>query len=127
MALKLTKLELQIMEALWHRSPLSIREIQEAFPKDQMPAYTTVQTTVYRLEGKKALRRVRKIGNAHIFEPVLARNAALRRLVDDFFGLFGGRTQPLMTHLIESGRLTAEDLKEAQKVFQKLSKKEKTQ
>jgi BlaI family transcriptional regulator, penicillinase repressor len=127
MALKLTKLELQIMEALWHRSPLSIREIQEAFPKNETPAYTTVQTTVYRLEGKKALRRVRKIGNAHIFEAVLPRNAALRRLVDDFLGLFGGRTQPVMAQLIESGKLTLDDVREAEKALRALAKTEKSQ
>jgi predicted transcriptional regulator len=125
MALKLTKLELQIMEALWHRSPLSIREIQEAFPKNEPPAYTTVQTTVYRLEEKKALRRVRKIGNAHIFEPVLSRSAALRRLVDDFFALFGGRTQPLMAHLIELGKLTLDDVHEAERALRALEKKGK--
>ncbi len=125
MALKLTKLELQIMEALWRRSPLSIREIQEAFPKNETPAYTTVQTTVYRLEGKKALRRVRKIGNAHIFEAVLSRNAALRRLVDDFLGLFGGRTQPVMAQLIESGRLTLDDVQEAEKTLRALARKGK--
>jgi BlaI family transcriptional regulator, penicillinase repressor len=114
MALKLTRLELQIMEALWTRSPLSIREIQEAFPKDDTPAYTTVQTTVYRLEGKKALRRVRKISNAHIFEPVVARNTAL--LVDDFLGLFGGRTQPVMAQLIESGKLTLDECSRRRRV-----------
>jgi len=127
MALKLTKLELQIMEALWRRSPLSIREIQEAFPKKHIPAYTTVQTTVYRLEGKKALRRVRKIGNAHIFEPVLSRNAALRRLVDDFLGLFGGRTQPVMAQLIESGKLTLDDVQEAEKTLRALARKGKSE
>ncbi len=127
MAQKLTKLELQIMEALWRRSPLSIREIQEAFPKKEIPAYTTVQTTVYRLEGKKALRRVRKIGNAHIFEPVLSRKAALRRLVDDFLGLFGGRTQPVMAQLIESGKLTLDDVQEAEKTLRALARKGKSQ
>jgi BlaI family penicillinase repressor len=127
MALKLTKLELQIMEALWRKSPLSIREIQEAFPKNDMPAYTTVQTTVYRLEGKKALRRVRKIGNAHIFEAVLSRNAALRKLVDDFLGLFGGRTQPVMAQLIESGKLTLDDVQQAEKTLRALAKRGKSQ
>ena len=127
MALKLTKLELQIMQALWRRSPLSIREIQEAFPKKQTPAYTTVQTTVYRLEAKRALRRVRKIGNAHIFEAVLSRNAALRRLVDDFLGLFGGRTQPVMAQLIESGKLTLDDVQEAERTLRALAGKGKPQ
>src|ERR1700722_10168959 len=120
MALKLTKLELRIMQALWRRSPLAIRGTQEGFSKEQAPAYTTVQTTVYRLEGKKALRRVRKIGNAHIFEAVLSRNVALRRLVDDFLGLFGGRTQPVMAQLIESGKLTLDDVWEAENTLREL-------
>src|SRR6202035_1056568 len=101
---KLSKLELQIMDAFWNRGPSSIREIQEAFPERDRPAYTTIQTTVYRLEGKKAARRVKKISNAHIFEAVVSRNAAQRRLIDDLLGLFGGRTQPVMAHLIESGK-----------------------
>jgi predicted transcriptional regulator len=119
---KLTKLELQIMETLWRSGALSIREIQEGFPEDERPAYTTVQTTVYRLEGKKALRRVRKIGNAHIFEAVVGRDAALHRLVHDFLGLFGGRSQPVMAHIIESGKLTPEDVKEAEKALRRLRK-----
>ncbi len=122
---KLTKLELQIMEALWSRGALSIREIQEAFPEPDRPAYTTVQTTVYRLETKKALERVKKISNAHIFEAVVSRRAAQNRLIDDLLALFGGRTQPVMAHLIESGKLTLEDVQEAQKLLKKLSKKEK--
>jgi predicted transcriptional regulator len=119
---KLTKLEMQIMEALWDRGSLSIREIQEAFPERDRPAYTTIQTTVYRMEHKKALRRVRKISNAHIFEAVVSRHAAQRRLIDDLLGLFGGRTQPVMAHLIESGRLTLEDVREAEKALRKLRK-----
>jgi BlaI family transcriptional regulator, penicillinase repressor len=115
------------MEALWRRSPLAIREIQETFPKRETPAYTTVQTTVYRLEAKRALRRVRKIGNAHIFEPVLPRNLALRTLVDDFLRLFGGRTQPVMAQLIESGKLTLADVQEAEKTLRALSKEGKSQ
>ena len=124
---KLSKLELLIMEVLWSRGPCCVRDILEAFPAKKRPAYTTIQTTVYRLEAKKALHRARKVGNVHVFEALIARNAAQRRIVDEFLGLFGGRTQPVMTHLIESGRLTPEDLKEAQKVFQKLSRKEKAQ
>jgi BlaI family penicillinase repressor len=123
---KLTKLELQIMEALWSRGALSIREIQEAFPESGRPAYTTVQTTVYRLETKKALARVKKISNAHIFEAVVSRRAAQNRLIDDLLALFGGRTQPVMAHLIESGKLTLEDVEEAQKLLKKLSKKERS-
>jgi len=121
---KLTKLELQIMEALWTRGSASIREIQEAFPEKNRPAYTTVQTTVYRLESKKAVRRARKMGNFHIFEPVISRNTAQRRLIDDLLALFGGRTQPVMAHLIESGRLTLEDVKEAERTLRKLEKEQ---
>jgi BlaI family penicillinase repressor len=120
---KLTKLELQIMEALWTHGACSIREIQQAFPEANRPAYTTVQTTVYRMEGKEALRRVKKISNAHIFEAVVSRDAAQRRLIDDLLGLFGGRTQPVMAHLIDSGKLTLEDVEEARKALRKLAKK----
>ena len=121
---KLTKLELQIMEALWTRGNASIREIQEAFPEKGRPAYTTVQTMVYRLEVKKAVRRVKKVGNFHIFEAAVSRNAAQRRLIDDLLALFGGHTQPVMAHLIESGKLTLEDVKEAEKILRKLERKE---
>ena len=124
---KLTKLELQIMEALWSRGGLSIREIQEAFPEADRPAYTTVQTTVYRLEGKNAVRRVKKISNAHIFEAVVSRSAAHRRLIDDLLGLFGGRTQPVMSHLIESGKLTLEDVHEAEETLRRLAGKDSSQ
>ncbi len=122
-ATKFTKLELQIMQALWDQGKASIREIQEAFPDPDRPSYTTVQTTVYRLEGKNAVRRVRKISNAHIFEAVVSRNAAQSRLIDDLLGLFGGRTQPVMSHLIESGRLTLDDVKEAEKELRRFSRK----
>ncbi len=120
---RLTKLELQIMETLWTRGQASIREIQEAFPEKKRPAYTTIQTTVYRLEGKKALRRVKKVGNFHIFEATISRDAAQRRLIDDLLALFGGSTQPVMAHLIESGKLTLEDVKEAEKTLRKLARK----
>jgi len=122
---KLTKLELQIMEALWDRGASSVREIQERFPDRDRPAYTTVQTMVYRLEAKKAVRRVRKIGNAHIFEALVSRSAAQRRLIDDLLGFFGGRTQPVMAHLIESGKLTLEDVKEAEQLLRKLARKDR--
>jgi predicted transcriptional regulator len=122
---KFTKLELQIMQALWDRGAISIREVQEGFPEDDRPSYTTVQTTVYRLEGKGAVRRVKKISNAHIFEAVVSRKAAQRRLIDELLGLFGGRTQPVMAHLIESGKLTLDDVKEAEKTLRKLKKEEK--
>ena len=123
---KLTKLELHIMEALWTRGKASIREIQETFPEKDRPAYTTIQTTVYRLEGKKAVRRVKKVGNFHIFEAALSRAAAQRRLIDDLLALFGGRTQPVMAHLIESGKLRLEDVKEAEKLLRKLARKGKS-
>jgi BlaI family penicillinase repressor len=122
---KLTKLELQIMETLWNSGALSIREIQEAFPEHNRPAYTTIQTTVYRLETKKALQRTRKISNAHIFEALIPRVAAQNRLIDELLGLFGGRVQPVMSHLIESGKLTLDDVQEAQKTQRRLAKKEK--
>jgi len=111
------------MEALWTHGLCSIREIQQAFPEPGRPAYTTVQTTVYRMEGKKALRRVKKISNAHIFEAAISREAAQRRLIDDLLSLFGGRTQPVMAHLIESGKLTLDDVSEARKALRKLAKK----
>jgi BlaI family penicillinase repressor len=123
---KLTKLELQIMEALWNRDKASIREIQEAFPEKDRPAYTTIQTTVYRLEGKKAVRRVKKVGNFHIFEATVSRNAAQRRLIDDLLAVFGGRAQPLIAHLVESGKLTLQDVKEAEKALRRLQRKEKS-
>jgi len=122
---KLTKLELQIMEALWTRGEASIREMQETFPEKDRPAYTTIQTTVYRLEAKKAVRRVKKVGNFHIFEAAVSRNAAQRRLINDLLALFGGSTQPVMAHLIESGKLTLDDIKEAEKVLRKLERKDK--
>jgi BlaI family transcriptional regulator, penicillinase repressor len=121
---KFTKLELQIMEALWTQGRASIRDIQETFPEKHRPAYTTVQTTVYRLEAKKAVRRVKKVGNFHIFEAAVSRTAAQRRLVDDMLALFGGRTQPVMAHLIESGKLTLEDVKEAEKILRRLARKD---
>jgi BlaI family transcriptional regulator, penicillinase repressor len=124
---RLSRLELSIMDALWTRGALAIREIQEQFPARARPAYTTIQTTVYRLESKKAVRRLRKIGNAHIFEPTISRHAAHRRLIDEFLDLFGGRTQPVMAQLIESGRLTLEDVEEAQKTLQRLSRKDMAQ
>jgi BlaI family penicillinase repressor len=122
---KLTRLELQIMDTLWTRGALSVREIQEAFPEKNRPAYTTVQTMVYRLEGKKAIRRVRKIGNAHIFEATISRTAAQRRLVDELLSFFGGRSQPVMAHLIETGKLTLADVQAAEQTLRKLAKKEK--
>ncbi|HWE51353.1 MAG TPA: BlaI/MecI/CopY family transcriptional regulator [Bryobacteraceae bacterium] len=116
---KLSRLEMQIMDALWNLGALSIREIQEAFPARKRPAYTTIQTTVYRLETKKALRRSRKIGNADIFEAVVSRDSAQRRLIDDLLAIFGGRPQPVMARLIDTGRLTLADLKEAEQALKR--------
>jgi BlaI family transcriptional regulator, penicillinase repressor len=113
---RLTKLELQVLEALWTHGKASIREIQEAFPEPR-PAYTTIQTTVYRLEAKKAVRRVRKISNAHIFEPTVAREVARHRLLDEILSFFGGKAQPMMAQLVEAGKLTKEDVRELEKII----------
>jgi predicted transcriptional regulator len=119
---KLTRLELQILDTLWARSNASIREIQEAFP-DPKPAYTTVQTTVYRLEAKGALRRTRKVGNAHIFEPIVARDIARVRLLDEILGFFGGRALPMMTQFVEAGKLTMDDIRALEKALKKRGRK----
>ena len=121
---KLSKLEFRIMEILWTRGESSIREIQDDFPEKRKPAYTTIQTTVYRLEGKEAVRRVKKIGNFHVFAATVSRDAAQRRLIDDLLALFGGGTQFLMAHLVESGKVSLEEVKEAEKALRRLSKKE---
>lgn len=118
---RFTKLELQVLEALWTSGKASIREIHEAFPEPR-PAYTTVQTTVNRLEGKNAVRRVRKISNAHIYEALVARDAARHRLLDDILGFFGGRAQPMMAELAEAGKLTFDDLKELERTIKRLGK-----
>ncbi len=127
MANRLSKLEFQVMEALWSGGQLSIREIQEAIPARKKPAYTTVQTTVYRMEAKGVVRRARKVGNFHVFEAVVTREAAQRRVIDDLLGYFGGRSQPVMAHLIESGKLSLEDVKEAERTLRRLARKEKEQ
>src|SRR5580700_11981917 len=124
---KLTKLELQVLEALWQKGACSVREIQETFPEPGRPAYTTVQTTVYRLERKKALRCVKRISNANIFEAAISRKDAQRRLIDDLLALFGGRAKLVMAHLVESGELTLDDVKEAEKALRKSSRKEEPQ
>jgi BlaI family transcriptional regulator, penicillinase repressor len=121
----LTKLELRIMQILWERGPSAVREILDEFAEKRRPAYTTVQTIVYRLEAKDAVRRVRKISNAHIFEATLSREASHSSLIDDFLAHFGGRTQPVMSHLIESGKLTLKDLKEAEARLKVLAKEKK--
>jgi len=124
---KLTSLELQIMEALWNSGASSVREIQNAFPSKGRPAYTTIQTTVYRLERKGAVRCVKRISNANIFEAAMSRDDAQGRLVDDILGLFGGQVKPVMARLIETGRLTLQDVKEAEQALRKLSRKSKTE
>jgi BlaI family transcriptional regulator, penicillinase repressor len=118
---KLSKLELQIMEMLWTHGASSVREVQERFPEAKRPAYTTVQTMIYRLEAKKALRRTKKVSNAHIFEAVVSRNLAQRRLVDEFLALFGGRMQPVMAHLVETGKLTLSDVQDAEKLLREIA------
>jgi len=118
---RLARLELQILEALWAHGKASIREVQEAFPEPR-PAYTTIQTTVYRLEAKGAVRRVRKISNAHIFEPLVARDVARHRLLDEILSLFGGRAQPMMAQLAEAGKLTLDDVRELEKTIRKLER-----
>lgn len=114
---KLTRLEMQIMEALWTLGPCSVREIQATFPEKKRPAYTTVQTTVNRLETKKAVRRVKKISTALIFEATVTREAAERRLIDELLSLFGGKSRPIMAHLVDSGKLTLEDVRDAEKLL----------
>jgi BlaI family transcriptional regulator, penicillinase repressor len=123
---KLSKLELQILEALWTSGKASIREIQEAFPEPR-PAYTTIQTTVYRLEGKKAVRRVRKISNAHIFEPTVARDVTRHRLLDEILSFFGGRPQPMMAQLAEAGKLTLDDVRELEQTIKRLEQQHKAE
>jgi BlaI family penicillinase repressor len=114
---KLTKLELQIMEVLWSRGPCAIREVQEAFPKRNRPAYSTIQTTIYRLEGKKTLRRIKKISHAHIFEASISRGQAQGRLIDELLLLLGDRLQPIMAHLIESRKFTLQDVRDAERAL----------
>ena len=124
---RLTKLELQVLEALWQKGACSVREIQDNFPEPGRPAYTTVQTVVYRLERKKALRCVKRISKANIFEAVISRKDAQRRFVDELLAVFGGRAKLVMAHLVESGELTLEDIKEAEKALQKSSRSDKLQ
>jgi BlaI family penicillinase repressor len=124
---KLTPLEFQIMKIFWNRGAVSIREVQEAFPEEDRPAYTTVQTTIYRLESKNAVRRVKKISNAHIFEAAISRTAEQNRLLSELLSLFGGRAKLVMAHLVESGELTLDDVREAEKALRKDSRKEKAQ
>ena len=124
--LKLTRLEMRIMEIFWNRGACCVREIQEAFPERGRPAYTTIQTTVYRLERKKALRIVKRISKANIFEAVISRDDAQRGLIDELLALFGGRARFVMAHLIESGQLTRADVDEARKELRKLERKDES-
>jgi BlaI family penicillinase repressor len=117
---RLTRLEIQIMETLWTRGEASIREMQEAFPEKKRPGYTTVQTMVYRMEVKKVIRRVRKVGNFHVFAAAVSRDTAQRRLVDDLLAMFGGQSRPVVAHLIEAGKLTLEDIEYAEKTLKGL-------
>lgn len=119
---KLSRLEFKIMETLWAMNECSIREIQESFSAKKRPAYTTIQTTVYRMEAKGIVHRLKKIGNFHVFAPAISRESAQRRLLDDLVALFGGRGQPVMTHLIEAGKLSLDDVKEAEKLLRHLQK-----
>ena len=123
---KLSKLEFQIMETLWGKNECSIREIQDAFPAKKRPAYTTIQTTVYRMETKGVVHRLRKVGNFHVFAPAISRDAAQTRLIDDILALFGGRGQPVMAHLIETGKLSLDDVKEAERLLRNQSKESKS-
>jgi predicted transcriptional regulator len=121
----LSRLELRLMQSLWSKGPCSIRELLETFPERERPAYTTVQTVVNRLEGKRAIRRVNKVSNAHVFEAVIFRASAQSRMIDELVAWFGGKPMPVMTHLIESGRLTEEEIREARKALRNVSLKEK--
>jgi len=123
---KLSKLEFQIMETLWNANECSIREIQEAFPAKKRPAYTTIQTTMYRMEAKGLIHRLRKVGNFHVFAPAISREAAQRRLIDDILAFFGGRGQPVMAHLIESGKLSLDDVRQAEQLLRNQSKESRS-
>lgn len=122
----LSRLELRIMQTLWSKGPCSIRELLETFPEQERLAYTTVQTVVNRLEGKRAIRRVNKVSNAHVFEAVISRTSAQSRMIDELVAWFGGKPLPIMTHLIESGRLTEDEIREARKALRNWSPKEKS-
>jgi BlaI family transcriptional regulator, penicillinase repressor len=123
---KLAKLELRILEVLWAQGRASMRQIQEAFPEPR-PAYTTITNTVYRMEAKRAVRRVQKIGNADVFEPLIAKNAARDGLLDEILSFFGGRPQPMMAHLIESGKLTLDDIREMEKAAAEADRQRKAE
>ena len=121
---KLSKLELQIMETLWTHGDSSIREIQQAFPQKDRPSYGTIQTTIYRMEAKKIVRRIGKVGNFHIFQPLVSRDVAQLRLIDELLAMFGGRSQLVVMHLVKSGKLRLEDVKEAERELRRLERKD---
>jgi predicted transcriptional regulator len=123
---RLTRLEIQIMETLWNRGEASIREMQESFPEKKRPGYTTIQKTVYRMEEKKVVRRTRKVGNFHIFEPAVSRDVAQRKLVDDLLAMFGGQSRPVVAHLIGAGKLTLDDVEFAEQMLKEHKKRGKT-
>jgi len=116
---KVTRFELELLEQLWKLGPASVREVQESLPEEGRPAYTTVQTIMYRLEEKKAVERIKKIGNAHVFKALVTRKAVYRRLIDDLLDLFGGSPDPVMAHLLESGKLSLKDIRAAEDVLKK--------
>jgi predicted transcriptional regulator len=120
---KVTRFELELLEQLWKLGAASVREVQESLPEKDRPAYTTVQTILYRMEEKRAVRRIKKIGNAHIFEPLVTRKAVYRRLIDDLLDLFGGSPAPVMSHLVESGKLSLEDIRAVEKTLARMEKK----
>ena len=122
---RLSRLEFQIMEALWSKGEASVREILDSLPGKRKPAYTTIQTTVYRMEAKNIVKRLRKVGNFHLFAAAISRDSAQHRMIDDLLAVFGGRSQPVMAHLIETGKLSLEDVKDAEKLVRELSRKEK--
>ena len=123
---KLSKLELRIMEVLWQKGDCCVREVRESFPEEDRPAFSTIQTTLYRMEIKHVVARAKKIGNSLIFTPLISKNAAQRRLIDDLLSLFGGRIQPVVAHLVASGKFTSDDVKEARKLLEELAAKEKS-
>lgn len=114
---KPTRLELELLNALWKLGPVSIREIQESLPEDERPEYTTVQTIIYRLEEKGAVRRTKKIGNAHIFEALVTKQSAFAAMIEDFIGTLGGSAEPLVAHLVETGKISSGELKQMEKLL----------
>jgi BlaI family transcriptional regulator, penicillinase repressor len=122
--IRITKFELELLEQLWKLGSASVREVQEALPEKDRPAYTTVQTMIYRLEEKKAVRRTKKIGNAHIFEPLLTRKTVYRRFMDDLLDLFGGSGAAVMSQLVETGKLSLQDIRDAEQALGRLERKQ---